>query len=144
MMHTAGIWAPTPCSLSLAVMRCWWRVYHERLQRHPTLSLPGRAVVTPDQLQREHGLRDSDASGVQTCPRGHELANALMLEISKPCQGCAFAGSSPEANAFVVPGGKVVVYTGLLKLLSSDDELAAVLAHEAAHVVARHAVRVSL
>jgi Zn-dependent protease with chaperone function len=49
-------------------------------------------------------------------------------------------GSSPEANAFVVPGGKVVVYTGLLKLIDSDDELAAVLAHEAAHVVARHAV----
>ena len=35
----------------------------------------------------------------------------------------------------------MVVYTGLLKLLDSDDELAAVLAHEAAHVVARHAVR---
>ena len=40
----------------------------------------------------------------------------------------------------MVPGGKVVVYTGLLNLLDSDDELAAVLAHEAAHVVARHAV----
>lgn len=37
--------------------------------------------------------------------------------------------------------GKVVVFTGLLKLLGSDDELAAVLAHEIAHVVARHAVR---
>lgn len=46
---------------------------------------------------------------------------------------------SPEINAFVVPGGKVVVYTGLLRLVSSEDELAAVLAHEVAHVVARHA-----
>jgi predicted Zn-dependent protease len=33
----------------------------------------------------------------------------------------------------------VVVYTGLLALLSTEDELAAVLAHEVAHVVARHA-----
>ncbi|KAL6767291.1 hypothetical protein ACKKBG_A39385 [Auxenochlorella protothecoides x Auxenochlorella symbiontica] len=46
---------------------------------------------------------------------------------------------SPQVNAFVVPGGKVVVYTGLLGLVSSDDELAAVLAHECAHVLARHA-----
>lgn len=45
---------------------------------------------------------------------------------------------SPECNAFVVPGGKVVVYTGLLRLLRTEDELAAVIAHEAGHVVARH------
>jgi Zn-dependent protease with chaperone function len=36
------------------------------------------------------------------------------------------------------PGGKVVVFTGLLRLMRSEDELAAVLAHEAAHVLARH------
>ena len=46
---------------------------------------------------------------------------------------------SPEVNAFVVPGGKVVVYSGLLNLVSSEDELAAVLAHEVAHILARHA-----
>ena len=46
---------------------------------------------------------------------------------------------SKDVNAFVVPGGKVVVYTGLLDLVSSEDELAAVLAHEVAHIVARHA-----
>eukprot|EP00201_Polytomella_parva_P002705 CAMPEP_0175078900 /NCGR_PEP_ID=MMETSP0052_2-20121109/24462_1 /TAXON_ID=51329 ORGANISM="Polytomella parva, Strain SAG 63-3" /NCGR_SAMPLE_ID=MMETSP0052_2 /ASSEMBLY_ACC=CAM_ASM_000194 /LENGTH=259 /DNA_ID=CAMNT_0016349047 /DNA_START=437 /DNA_END=1216 /DNA_ORIENTATION=+ len=42
-------------------------------------------------------------------------------------------------NAFVVPGGKVVVYSGLLELLGkNDDEVAAVLAHEVAHILARH------
>jgi metalloendopeptidase OMA1, mitochondrial len=46
---------------------------------------------------------------------------------------------SNQVNAFVVPGGKVVVYTGLLRMLESEDELAAVLAHEIAHVLARHA-----
>ncbi|PNW83103.1 hypothetical protein CHLRE_06g306650v5 [Chlamydomonas reinhardtii] len=46
---------------------------------------------------------------------------------------------NPTPNAFVVPGGKVVVFTGLLRLLGhSDDELAAVLAHEVGHVLARH------
>eukprot|EP00884_Botryococcus_braunii_P009502 jgi/Botrbrau1/18553/Bobra.0367s0004.2 len=44
-----------------------------------------------------------------------------------------------EPNAMVLPGGKVVVYTGILRLLDNDDELAGVLAHEVAHVLARHA-----
>lgn len=47
-------------------------------------------------------------------------------------------------NAFALPGGKVFVYTGLLKLATTDAELAAVVGHEAAHVTARHgAERVS-
>lgn len=45
---------------------------------------------------------------------------------------------SPEVNAFALPGGKVGVYTGLLNLAASDDELATVMGHEIAHVTARH------
>lgn len=45
---------------------------------------------------------------------------------------------SPEVNAFALPGGKVGVYTGLLKLATSDDELAIVIGHEIGHVTARH------
>ncbi|AOS45853.1 TPR repeat-containing protein YfgC precursor [Lacunisphaera limnophila] len=41
-------------------------------------------------------------------------------------------------NAFALPGGKVGVYTGLLALASSDDEVATVIGHEIAHVTARH------
>ena len=43
-----------------------------------------------------------------------------------------------EVNAFCMPGGKIVVYDGLLKLVASDDELAVVLGHEVAHAVAKH------
>ncbi|GBF92474.1 M48 peptidase [Raphidocelis subcapitata] len=46
--------------------------------------------------------------------------------------------NSPMVNAFVVPGGKVVVFTGLLRTMRTEDELAAVLAHESAHIMARH------
>lgn len=44
-----------------------------------------------------------------------------------------------QLNAFVLPGGKVVFYTGLLELADNDAEVAAVMGHEVAHVVARHA-----
>jgi len=45
---------------------------------------------------------------------------------------------SPELNAFALPGGKVGVYSGLLALAETDDELATVISHEISHVVARH------
>ncbi|KAJ5272788.1 hypothetical protein N7478_007913 [Penicillium angulare] len=42
------------------------------------------------------------------------------------------------ANAFVLPGGKVFVYTGILPICGDEDGLAAVLGHEIAHVIAHH------
>ncbi|MBI5746353.1 MAG: M48 family metallopeptidase [Nitrospirae bacterium] len=42
------------------------------------------------------------------------------------------------ANAFALPGGKVAVYTGILKFTKDDAGLATVLAHEVAHAMARH------
>lgn len=44
-----------------------------------------------------------------------------------------------EKNAFVLPGGKVGVYRGIMDLCKTDDELAAVLGHELAHVALHHA-----
>jgi predicted Zn-dependent protease len=41
-------------------------------------------------------------------------------------------------NAFAMPGGSVIVSSGLLKRLNNEAELAGVLAHEIAHVVKRH------
>jgi predicted Zn-dependent protease len=44
-------------------------------------------------------------------------------------------------NAFALPGGKVGVYTGLLNLAATDDELAFVMGHEIAHVTSRHSAQ---
>jgi predicted Zn-dependent protease len=46
--------------------------------------------------------------------------------------------NSPEANAWCMPGGKVVVYSGLLPITQDEASLAIVMGHEIAHAVARH------
>jgi predicted Zn-dependent protease len=43
-----------------------------------------------------------------------------------------------QINAFALPGGKVGVYTGILPVAANDAGLATVMAHEVAHVAARH------
>ena len=48
----------------------------------------------------------------------------------------------PQLNAFCMPGGKIVVYTGMLNLIGNgadrDDQLAAVIGHEVSHAIAKH------
>lgn len=82
---------------------------------------------TQQSIQQENYL--AVLSGVRLGMQGLDWAFAVI--------------SSPQMNAFVMPGGKVVVYTGLMNILKSEDELAAVLAHEVAHVLARHVVRLT-
>lgn len=45
---------------------------------------------------------------------------------------------NPQINAFAMAGGKVGVFSGLFKIAKTDDELASVIAHEIAHVTAKH------
>lgn len=44
-------------------------------------------------------------------------------------------------NAFSLPGGYVFIHDGLIKKTANDDELAGVIAHEIAHIAARHAIK---
>ncbi|MDG2045252.1 MAG: M48 family metallopeptidase [Maricaulis sp.] len=45
---------------------------------------------------------------------------------------------SPTVNAWVLPNGKVAFYKGILDLMDTDDQVAAVMGHEIGHVAARH------
>lgn len=48
---------------------------------------------------------------------------------------------SEEVNAFAIPGGHIVVFTGLIDAAGSPEELAGVMAHEIEHIAQRHTLR---
>jgi len=52
-----------------------------------------------------------------------------------------FIIDSPDINAFALPGGYIYINRGLLSYLTSEAQLAGVLAHEIAHVTQHHAIR---
>lgn len=61
--------------------------------------------------------------------------------LSRELQGYAWDFNlieSPEVNAWCMPGGKVVVYTGLLPVSQDETGLAVVMGHEIAHAIAQH------
>ena len=81
---------------------------------------------------------------------GNPITNERVQRIGKriaTAVGEALPGAKWEfvvfdapktVNAFALPGGKVGVYSGLLDLAESDDEIAIVMGHEIGHVTARH------
>jgi predicted Zn-dependent protease len=64
------------------------------------------------------------------------VAQAITREVGGNWEVVVFNDS--DANAFALPGGKIGVYTGMLKVAENQDQLAAVIGHEVAHVLARH------
>ena len=71
-----------------------------------------------------------------------KLGTGLAAKTQRPNLPYRFTVlDSPVVNAFAVPGGSVYVTRGILAMMSSEAELAAVLGHELGHINARHSVR---
>ncbi|RXK00329.1 peptidase M48 family protein [Arcobacter sp. CECT 8986] len=70
--------------------------------------------------------------------RVREVGKAIAKVVNKDYKWEFNLVENKEKNAFCLPGGKVVVYTGILKVARNDDQLATVISHEIAHALARH------
>lgn len=64
------------------------------------------------------------------------VANAITNEVDGEWEVVVFQDETP--NAFALPSGKIGVHTGLLAVAENAHQLAAVLGHEVAHVIANH------
>lgn len=85
-----------------------------------------------------------DADMVQRV--GSRLAAAVQTYLNQKGQADLISGyqwefhlvNNNEANAWCMPGGKVVVYSGIMPLVQNEAGLAVVLGHEIGHAIARH------
>ncbi|KAF3914474.1 hypothetical protein AA313_de0204103 [Arthrobotrys entomopaga] len=91
--------------------------------------------IYKDEFQNQI-LPDDDPRVIQVRRVLERLVKYANLPIE--CDWNAIVVESDEVNAFVIPGGKIFVKTGILPVCGDDDGIAAVLGHEIAHNVARH------
>lgn len=115
----------------------------------PDIGDPSRAVVSPyeeKQLGEEFMRNIRESVTVMDDPEIAEyiqtLGDKLVATIDNPeFDFHFFVVDDPTINAFAGPGGYIGVDSGLILITQTEDELAAVLAHESAHVTQHHIAR---
>lgn len=104
--------------------------------RPASASLKSQGAAAFEQYKRKVPIsRNANARA-----RVFRVANRLRPTVNVPGTSWEFeVFEDGSANAFALPGGKVGINTGLLKIATTDAQLAAVVAHEMAHVTSNHA-----
>ncbi len=112
----------------------------------PSLAVVQDAAASPQVTQAAGNSLLNQAGG----PYTHQPVEAIVQETLNDLIRAAGAGSlpgtviilnSPGYNAHALPNGQIFVTRGLLALANDQAELAAALAHELGHVIARHAAQ---
>ena len=100
----------------------------------------GRSVAAQILALPQYPLADDETLLAYVERVGHAIV-ATNDGVRRPFLDYRFGLlATDEVNAFACPGGLILVSRGLLAKTESEDELAAVLAHEIAHVTLRHGV----
>jgi predicted Zn-dependent protease len=104
------------------------------------------SFVQYDQFLSENKLSTNTVQTNMVKAVGRHIQNAVTTyfaqnNMSQGLNGFAWEFNlieSKEVNAWCMPGGKVVVYSGLLPVTQNENGLAVVMGHEIAHAAARH------
>ncbi|CAF0950762.1 unnamed protein product [Adineta steineri] len=128
-----------------------FKLYTASKVTNPETGRVARVGIDPEQEQRL-GLeayaqvkRDEAAKIVQSGPDvelvkrvTNRLARAAAEKATVQYNWEVSVIQSNEKNAFCLPGGKIVVYTGIIPIAKNEAGLATVLGHEMAHATSRH------
>jgi predicted Zn-dependent protease len=112
----------------------------------PDATMLSMSLQEYDQFLKEHTLSTNSQQTQMVKQVGARIQKAVeqyfveqnMQDELKNYQWEFNLIESEEVNAWCMPGGKVVVYTGLLPIAKDDTGLAVVMGHEIAHAIAKH------
>lgn len=120
----------------------------KQLQLLPESDLQNTAKTQYQSFLSENKVVNSTVSKDAEMVRrvGNRIATAITDYYTKENKGSVLQGyqwefnlvDSKEVNAWCMPGGKVVVYTGLLPITQNEAALAVVMGHEITHAIAQH------
>lgn len=102
------------------------------------------AAILPASLETKLGNSITPLSPVMTCasPEGQAVLDKLMKQLSVASgshyQFKANVIHDASINTYALPGGQIIIHGGLLQQASNGTEVAAVIAHEMAHVMQHH------
>lgn len=120
-------------SLTLALAACATSpLGHQQLQLFSPTQLAQMGAASYQKIKEETPVAtDPAVNAYVNC-----VVHALTAEVGGQWTVTVF--KSKQVNAFALPGGKIGVYTGLLKVADGPAQLAAVIGHEMGHVLAGH------
>ena len=139
------------CGCGIALGGCATAPITDRKQLKliPEVTLNKQAAQIYQNVQRKTKLSDDKNQLNEIKEIGSKIENAVSAyfeSINKPDPTYNFRweyiliDNDKIKNAWCMPGGKIAVYTGILKITKNIDGLAAVMGHEIAHAVAKHSV----
>jgi len=139
------------CSCGIALGGCTTAPITDRKQLKliPEVTLNKQAAQIYRNVQRKTKLSNDKKQLNEIKDIGSRIENAVSAyfdSINKPDPTYNFRweyiliDNDKIKNAWCMPGGKIAVYTGILKITKNKNGLAAVMGHEIAHAVAKHSI----
>ena len=139
------------CSCGIVLAACSTAPITERRQLKliPEVTLNRQAAQIYEKVKRKTKLSDDKKQLDEIKEIGSKIENAVgsyFDSINQPDPTFNFhweyilVDNDKVKNAWCMPGGKIAIYSGILKITRNKHGLAAVMGHEIAHAVAKHSV----
>ena len=139
------------CTCSLIISACTTAPITERKQLRllPESSLNRQAAQIYENVKRKAKLSDDKKQLQEIKEIGFKIEESVSayfnsINAKDPTYNFQWeyilVDNDKIKNAWCMPGGKIAIYTGILKVTKNKDGLAAVMGHEIAHAVAKHSI----
>ena len=144
-----GLFGCDCCSLILPSCSTVPITERKQLTIIPEAKINSQAAAAYEQFRRKTKLINSGSQLEEVREIGKRIENSVsaffnMKNETDPTRNFGWdyvlVDNDKVVNAWCMPGGKIAVYTGLLKITKNTDALSIVMGHEIAHAVAKHSV----